>query len=497
MPIESLAAHELRRLIGARKLSPVELMDACIARIERYDGAVNAIAARDFDRARKQAREAEAAVLRGEPLGLLHGLPLGVKDLQETQGLLTTYGNVGFRGHVPAADNTLVARLRAAGAIVTAKTNVPDMGAGANTRNPVWGATGNPFDPSLNAGGSSGGSAAALACDMLPICTGSDTGGSLRIPAALCGVVGLRPSPGLVANDARALGWSVISVLGPMGRNVKDTAMLLAASVGVDTRDPLSFDVSPDAFASLAPADLSTLRVGYTEDFGLCIVDAEIRRVLRSRVEALRPHVAACEPIELELGDADRAFDVLRAEAFLAAYADAYKNKPQTLGPNVRANVEMAATISLADRAWAHVEQTQIARAFARAFERYDLIVAPTSPVSPFPWTELYAKEIGGQAMRNYYHWLGLTYVVTLATNPAIALPCGRDEHGMPFGLQVIGRLRRDGELLRAAMALEDVFERPLPDMKKLEVPRPDLKGIVTHPPEAPRGGAHSANVAV
>jgi len=234
------SALELRRLIGARQLSPVELMDACIARIETFNPAVNAIAATDFERARAAARRAEADVMRGAVLGPLHGLPLGVKDLQDTAGLLTTYGNVRLRGNVPVRDNALVARLIAAGAIVTAKTNVPDMGAGANTRNPVWGATGNPFDPSLNAGGSSGGSAAALAVDMLPLATGSDTGGSLRIPAALCGVVGLRPSPGLVANDARPLGWSVISVLGPMARNVDDTALLLAASTGFDARAMLS-----------------------------------------------------------------------------------------------------------------------------------------------------------------------------------------------------------------------------------------------------------------
>ena len=201
-------AVELRRLIGSRRLSPVELMQACIARIERFNPAINAIAATDFERALQGARQAEAQVMRGEPLGLLHGLPLGVKDLQDTAGLLTTYGNIRLRGNVPQSDNALVARLRAAGAIVTAKTNVPDMGAGANTRNAVWGATGNPCDTALNAGGSSGGSAAALAVDMLPLATGSDTGGPLRIPAALCGVVGLRPSPGLVANDARPLGWS-------------------------------------------------------------------------------------------------------------------------------------------------------------------------------------------------------------------------------------------------------------------------------------------------
>ena len=495
------SALELRRLIGARQLSPVELMDACIARIETFNPAVNAIAATDFERARAAARRAEADVMRGAVLGPLHGLPLGVKDLQDTAGLLTTYGNVRLRGNVPVRDNALVARLIAAGAIVTAKTNVPDMGAGANTRNPVWGATGNPFDPSLNAGGSSGGSAAALAVDMLPLATGSDTGGSLRIPAALCGVVGLRPSPGLVANDARPLGWSVISVLGPMARNVDDTALLLAASTGFDARDPLSYADDAARCAPLPRADLSTLRVGFTEDFGVCIVDPEIRRVFRERVAAIRPWVASCEPVELPTGEADRVFDTLRAESFVAAFADTYRDAPETLGPNVRANVEMAAAITLADRAWAHLEQTRIAKAFGAALERFDLLIAPTTPLSPFPWTELYAQRIDGQAMRNYYHWLALTYVVTLATNPALSLPCGRDAQGMPFGLQLIGRLRGEAALLASAAALEQAFEaspelrRPRPDLERLRAPRPELKSIVTHPPLTGAGGVVAGGV--
>ena len=494
------SAVELRRLIGSRQISPVELLDACIARIEKLNPAVNAICATDFTRAREAARLAEAQVMRGDALGPLHGLPIGIKDLQDTAGLLTTYGNVRLRGHVPVADIALVARMRAAGAIVTAKTNVPDMGAGANSRNPVWGATGNPFNPTLNAGGSSGGSAAALATGMFPICTGSDTGGSLRIPAALCGVVGLRPSPGLVANDARPLGWSVISVLGPMGRNVADTALMFAASVGADARDPLSYPVDAASFWPLKNVDLSTLRVGTTEDFGMCIVDPEIRRVFRQRVEAVRPLVARCEPVDLQLGDADRAFDILRAESFVAAFGDTMRTAPETMGPNLHANMEIAAALTLADRAWAHLEQTRITRRFAKAFEQYDLILAPVTPVSPFPWTELYAQKIDGQAMRNYYHWLGLTYVVTLATNPALSLPCGSDEHGMPFGLQMIGRLHGDAQLLAAAQALETAFaaspelRRPKPDMQALQVARPELKSIVTHTPEyggssGPSGG--------
>ena len=496
----ALSAVHQRRLIGQRKLSPVELMQASIARITALNPGVNALAATHFEHALDQAKLAEAQVMRGEPLGLLHGLPLGVKDLQNTAGLLTTYGNVRLRGFVPDEDIGLVARLKAAGAIVTAKTNVPDMGAGANTRNPVWGATGNPFNPMLNAGGSSGGSAAALACDMLPLCTGSDTGGSLRIPAALCGVVGLRPSPAMVANTARPLGWSALSVLGPMGRDVGDTALLMAASVGFDARDPLSGPVAAKDFLNLPEVDLAGLRVGYTEDFGLCAVDADIRRTFRLRVEALRPHVARCEPWQPALGDADRAFDVLRAEAFLAAFADTYRSAPDTLGANVRANVEMAASITLADRAWAHLEQTRLARLFAAAFTQFDVLLAPVTPVSPFPWALLYAEQVGGQAMRNYYQWLGLTYVATLATNPALALPSGVDEAGMPFGLQLIGRLNGDAALLGAARAVEQAFagdaslRRARPDVLALQQPRPELRAIVTHPPlPAGQGGGDGA----
>jgi amidase len=498
-----LSAVELRRLIGSKQISPVELLDACVARIGEVNRAVNAICATDFERARDRARAAEAQVMRGEPLGSLHGLPLGVKDLQNTAGLLTTFGNAGLRGNVPDFDTAIVARLRAAGAIVTAKTNVPDMGAGANTRNPVWGATGNPFDPKLNAGGSSGGSAAALATDMLPICTGSDTGGSLRIPAAQCGVVGLRPSPGVVPNDNRPLGWSALSVLGPMGRTVADTALQFQAMAGFDPRDPLSYPLSATEFWPLRSEDLSSLSVGYTEDFGVCVVDPAIRQLFRERIEAVRPMVARCEPIHFRLGDPDRAFDVLRAEAFLAAFADTYRTAPESLGPNVRANVEMAASITLADRAWAHLEQTRTARRFQQLFDTYDLILAPTTPVSPFPWTELYAQRIDGQAMRNYYHWLGLTYVVTLATNPALSLPCGVDAQGMPFGLQMIGRLRGDAALLGAAHALEQAFAassalaRPVPPEDGLRTARPELRSIVTHPPlfagEAPGGEARTA----
>ncbi|MEF7617407.1 amidase family protein [Aquincola sp. MAHUQ-54] len=485
-------AVELRRLIGARQVSPVELLEACIARIEQVNPFVNAVTATCFERARTEAKAAEQAVMRGEPLGLLHGLPLGVKDLEPTAGLLSTMGTPSLRNHVPSADVELVRRLRAAGAIVAGKTNVPEMGAGANSRNPVWGATGNPFDPNLNAGGSSGGSAAALALDMLPVCTGSDTGGSLRIPAAKCGVVGFRPSPGVVPSVRKPLGWSPISVVGPMGRTVADACLQLAASAGPHAGDPLSHPLDARAFLDPKPLDLSRLRVAWTEDFGLCDVDPVVRRAMRERVDAMGGLFSACDPVRVDLGapaDVHRCFDVLRAEAFVAGMREAYEKDPSSLGPNPRANYEMGVRMSLLDSAWALAEQTRIIARFQRLFDDYDLVLSPTTPVSPFPWTLAYAAEIDGRAQENYYRWLALTYVITLTTHPAISLPCGVDERGLPFGLQVVGPFRGDLRLLAAAQAMEQAFaarpllRRPRPDVARLRAATPALDSIVTAPP--------------
>src|SRR5580692_2852180 len=262
-----LTAVTARRLIGTKLLAPSELLESCIARIEAVDHAVNAMVARDFAGARLAAKEADAAVARGDDLPPLHGLPIGVKDLQETAGLVTTHGSVIFRDHVPPHDERLIAAVRAAGAIVVGKTNTPEFGAGANTRNAVYGATGNPFDPMKSCAGSSGGSAVALATGMVPLCTGSDTGGSLRNPASFCGIVGFRPTPGLVPSERRGLGWSNLPVAGPMARNVADLALLLSAMVSDDPRDPLATTVHGTTirraadFATPVPIDLSRLRV--------------------------------------------------------------------------------------------------------------------------------------------------------------------------------------------------------------------------------------------
>jgi Asp-tRNA(Asn)/Glu-tRNA(Gln) amidotransferase A subunit family amidase len=197
----------------------------------------------------------------------------------------------------------------------------------------------------------------------------------------------------------------------------------------------------------------------------------------------------SCDDVAFDLGEADRCFDVIRAANFVAKYRGTYEKDPASLGPNVRANYEIGAKMTLADMAWAHVEQTRLFRRFQLVFRDYDLVLAPTTPVSPFPWTQLYLEEMDGKKLRNYYHWLALTYVVTLATNPAISLPCGTDHKGMPFGLQIVGPFRADRAVLGAAHAIEQAFaavealRRPRPDLDKLRNPVPALKAIVTHPP--------------
>lgn len=496
--LTALSAVELRRLIGARQISPVELLEACIARIEQVNPLVNAVTATCYERARAEARATEQAVMQGEALGLLHGLPLGVKDLEPTAGLLSTLGTPSMRNHVPSTDIELVARLRRAGAIVVGKTNVPEMGAGANSRNPVWGATGNPFNPSLNAGGSSGGSAAALALDMLPLCTGSDTGGSLRIPAAKCGVVGMRPSPGVVPSVRKPMGWSPISVVGPMGRTVADACLQLAAIAGPHPGDPLSYPLDAQAFLRPAPVDLSRLRVAWTEDFAQCDVDPVVRRAMREKIGAMRHLFAACDEVRFDLGEVHRCFDVLRAEAFVAGMRATYEKDPASLGPHPRANYEMGAGMSLLDSAWAQTEQTRIIGRFQRVFAEYDLVLSPTTPVSPFPWTQSHAAEIDGRAQDNYYRWLALTYLVTLTTHPALSLPCGLDERGLPFGLQVVAPFRGDLALLSAAQSMEQAFDgdvrlrRPRPDVDRLQASEPALTSIVSAAPDDPH--AHEPN---
>jgi Asp-tRNA(Asn)/Glu-tRNA(Gln) amidotransferase A subunit family amidase len=480
-----LAAVEARRLIGAKRLAPTELLESCIARIEAVDHAVNAMVARDFDRARAAARAADDAAARGDDLPPLHGLPIAIKDLLATGGLRTTYGSALFRDHVPVADDPLVARLRRAGATVIGKTNTPEFGAGANTRNAVYGATGNPFDPAKSCAGSSGGSAVALATGMAPLCQGSDTGGSLRNPAAFCGIVGFRPSPGMVPMAARDIGWSGLPVLGPMARTVADTCLLLGSMASDDGCDPLATTLhgrtvrSPGDVYPPAALDLSRLRVAVTPDFGFAPTERVVRETFAEKLGLFSHVFARAEPAAPDCSGVDEVFATLRAVIFLGRHADKVRDTPELVGPNVRANVAEGLGYSAADVARALTGQTLIYRRWQTFFEQYDVILAPSITISPRSWRELYPAQIDGAPTRSYFHWLALAYAATVPGHPAVSLPVGLDRNFMPFGLQIVGPRGGDSLVLRVAAELEALLAadvrtaRPVPDIAALKTARP------------------------
>ncbi len=461
-------------MIGAREISPVELLAACRRRIEQVNPRLNAFVTFCWERAEEEARAAERQVMAGAPLGPLHGLPIGVKETMVSGGMRTTFGSPIYADNVPEEDERLVAVVRRAGAIAVGKTNVPEFGAGANTTNPVFGPTGNPFDPTRICGGSSGGSAVALACDMVPLATGSDTGGSLRTPAGYCGVVGLRPSPGLVPMSRRGIGYTPISVQGPMGRDVADTALLLSTMAGADPVDALAWPVDAASFATLPAVDLSGLRVAISEDLGFAPVDASIRKTFRAVVSDIAGCFASVDDTPPPLEGSNETFEILRAMTFFIGHEAHYRDRRKDLGPNLIANMEQAAGYSFADAAHAQAAQTRLYRAFLDYMSGYDILLTPTAAVPPFPVQQRYPTHINGEELRSYFHWLGLAYGLTLTAHPVITIPCGLDATGTPFGLQICGRRWGDHRLLAVAAALESHLQtlparaRPRPDIAQL-----------------------------
>ena len=450
-----LSAVALRRLIATKEISPVALLASCRARIEAVNPRLNAFVTFCWDRAEAEARAAEKAVRDGNELGALHGLPIGIKDTMVSGGVRTTFGSPIFADNIPDADERYVAAVREAGAIVVGKTNAPEFGAGANTTNPVFGPTGNPFDPARICGGSSGGSAVALACDMVPMATGSDTGGSLRTPAAYCGVVGFRPSPGLVPMSRRGIGYTPISVQGPMGRDVADTALLFSVVAGGDPVDPLSFPTDAIALATPPAVDLSRLRVAVSEDLGFAPVDNSIRATFRDAIADLKGRFREVTTVDPPLHDSNEIFEILRATSFYVSFEEHYRKRRERLGPNLIANIEQALGYSFADAAHAQAKQTALYRRLLEYMADFDILLTPTAAVPPFPVEQLYPTHINGEELRSYFHWLGLAYGLTLTAHPVVTVPCGLDATGTPFGLQVCGKRHGDRVLLGVAQALE------------------------------------------
>jgi Asp-tRNA(Asn)/Glu-tRNA(Gln) amidotransferase A subunit family amidase len=465
---------EARRLIGRKKLSPVELLESCLSRIAVTNGAINAIVAMGEAAAREAAKRAEAQVMSGDDLGLLHGLPIAIKDLQDVAGLRTTYGSLIYKDHVPQADDAMVARLRAEGGVILAKTNTPEFGAGANTKNRVYGATGNPFDPAKTPAGSSGGSAVALALGQVPLATGTDYGGSLRTPAGFCGVSGFRPSPGVVPGETRAASLIPFSVLGPMGRSIEDAHLLLMAQAGIDKGDPFSSSDCLSLPEKLGNIDLSTVRAAFSADLGCAPIDRGIAGVFASRIAAFRSVFAEAVDRDPDMTDVHETFEILRGVHFVAAHRERLERSREFLDNNVIDNTERGLKYSLGDVAWAHVQQTRLYQRFTGLYEDVDVMICPIAGVSPFPHEQRFVDEINGEKMPTYMHWLAPTYALTMALPAAAAIPCGVDHLGMPFGIQIVGPNGSDALVLEVAHALEQVLAtnpetaRPVPDWRAL-----------------------------
>jgi amidase len=438
-------AAELARQLRAGELSAREVVEAFLSRINAINPKVNAIVTLVAERALDAARAADVRRVKGEAVGPLHGLPIAHKDLQLTAGIRTTFGSPIFRDHVPAVDSPLAARLKQAGAIVVGKTNTPEFGAGSQTFNPVFGATLNPYDVTKTCGGSSGGAAVALACGMLPIADGTDMGGSLRNPAAFCGVVGMRPSP-----PETGAAWESLSVDGPMGRSAADVALLLGA---------LNDQPIPDINRTF-----SGVRVAWTTTLEGVPFDARVVDV----VERARPcfETIGCivDDAAPNLNAADGTFRTLRAKAFIEKHAATIAQHRSLVKATVLEEIARGEQLTAADVTAAEVERTALRRRVATFMNRYEYFVLPTTQVPPFDVAMPFVAEISGIAMASYIDWMKSCYYISTIGHPAISVPCGFTADGLPIGLQIVGRSGDDWGVLRLAHAYEQArgdFARP------------------------------------
>ncbi len=450
-------AAELLRLYRARKASPLEVMQAVLGRIDAVNPQVNAIVTLARDAALWEARRATAALKRNAALPPLFGVPVGIKDVTPTRGLRTTYGSKLFESHVPDEDALVVERLRAAGAIVIGKTNTPEFAFGPNTVNTVFGATRNPWNLDRTAGGSSGGSAAALATGMCPLAEGTDLGGSLRGPASFCGVVGFRTTPGLVPRHPSVLAWDSYSVEGPMARTVADTALMLSVMAGPDDRAPLSYDVDAGEFTrAVKGASVRGWRIAWTPDLdGLVLVSQEVREIVERAVGVFRSLGARIETACPDVSDVPEIVRLTRGFLMVARHADKLPEHRAVLQPGLVENTEQGLALSpreiaegelLRSRQWQRVREFLTTR---------DVWLTPTMAVPAFPIEQPHVTEIDGRPVGKAMQRSFLTYMVSVLGLPAISIPCGFTRDGLPVGLQIIGKRRGEAAVLRAAAAFE------------------------------------------
>ena len=454
----ALTATQAVARLRAREVAPLELVDAALARIAETNPRINAMPMLCPERARDAARRIMAQEFDGDAgIGLLAGLPFAVKDLNEVAGVVTSHGSPIFRDNLPARSDIMVETLEANGGIVLGMSNSPEFGAGGNTFNEVYGETVTPWNTALTAGGSSGGSAAALAAGQVWLATGSDMGGSLRTPASFCGVVGLRPSPGRVASGPGELPFGPFGVEGPMARNVDDAALMLDAMVGWSVEDPLSLPAPDISFRAAAATRRRPRRVGLSTDLGVPPVDREVQAIVAGAAGRLAAAGVVVDQPKLDIGAAPAIFQTLRAAGFVASMKPLYDTKRDMLKPDIVWNIEAGLKLDADAIGAAERGRGKLFQEMTRFFRDHDLLLCPAAAVPPFDVKTRWVREIEGVAFDDYVAWLRMSFLATMCGLPAISLPCGFTADGRPVGLQMIGRPRGEAALLAAAAAFEDM----------------------------------------
>lgn len=453
------SATAIRALVASRAVSAREVLAATHERIAALNPTINAVVTLD-SQAEAQADAIDAALARGEAPGPLCGVPVGIKDVTPVAGVRTTFGSPIFSDHVPDHDAVVVSRLRRAGAVIVGKTNCPEFAAGASTWNPVFGRTLNPWDVSKTAGGSTGGGAAALATGMIALAEGTDLGGSLRIPAAFCGVVGLRPTVGLVPTYPAAWLWDTLQVSGPMARTVEDVALMLQAIAGAGPEAPYGQSLSARDFPSAVRRGAAKgLRVAYCPDPAGIGIDADIESVCRGAAMALRDAGAVVEELPLDIGFARPAFLALRGLWFVAQLR-ALLPQRERFGVNVAANIAAGLATTVEQLADAEQARTRLWDLCRELFTRFDCIVTPCMAVPPFPVEQNYPATVGGRPTATYVDWIAPTFVWSMTGLPVAAVPAGLDTRGLPVGLQIIAPPNGEEAALAVAALVEQ--QRPI-----------------------------------
>ncbi len=450
-----MSAIEMAQLIRAKKLSAREALAAHLKQIERVNPKVNAIVTLVADQAADAAAKADEMQAHNEKLGPLHGLPVAHKDLLETRGIRTTFGSPLFKDYVPTEDDIVVERMRRAGAIIIGKTNTPEFGAGSQTFNKVFGATRNPYDLTKTCGGSSGGAAVSLACGFAPVVSGSDTGGSLRNPAAFCNVAGFRPSIGRVPNPKAAFAWSTLSTSGCLGRSVADLAHTLSTIAGPDPRAPLSINEPGELFARPLDRSFKGVRVAWFVDLGGAPFDPRVRTVVDGHRKTFESLGCIVEQAEPDFAPAEIAFRVLRALASANAYGARLHDHPDAFKDTLKGEIEEGLKLSGMDVARAETAHGQLWRNFQAFLEKYEYFVLPTTQLPPFDVDTPYPTEIAGVKFTSYIDWMKSCWYISATGNPAASVPGGFTPEGLPVGVQIVGRNKEDFSVLQMAHAFE------------------------------------------